>query len=350
MLVNLRSQIVLKLWYSVRFNSKCLNGNGGNNSLKEKRAKKPPDWRKLRKKFRVMNEKQVIGIDIGGTTINLGRFLFDGTCSECLSIATPQPATPEAVVKALAFAIQKLSQNHNTQAIGIGMPGPTDKTNRIARVGINLPDWEDIPLAEWMENLTQLPTTLANDANCAAIGEAWLGAGQNIANFILLTLGTGVGGGIFINGKLFTGSYGAAGELGLITLYPEGYPCNSGNIGSLEQYGSIGAIKRAMGKTPLELGKLAEVGDADALQFWRQYGTTLGAGITSLIYVLTPEAVILGGGISASAEYFFPAILAEINRRVHPSSRVGLKLLKAQLGNNAGAIGAAKLAWDLLER
>ena len=295
-----------------------------------------------------MNTKQVIGIDIGGTTISLGCFSSDGACTERISIETPQPATPVAVIETITSPIQQLQQKHNCLAIGIGMPGPTDKTNRIAKVGINLPDWQDIPLAAEIENLTNLPTTLANDANCAAIGEAWLGAGKNIANFILLTLGTGVGGGIFLDGKLFTGSYGAAGELGLITLYPEGYPCNSGNIGSLEQYGSIGAIKRETGKTPLELGKLAASGDRQALDFWQQYGKTLGAGITSLVYVLTPEAVILGGGISASAEYFFPSAIAEINRRVHPSSRVGLQLLKAKLGSDAGMIGAAKLGWDLV--
>ena len=297
-----------------------------------------------------MTNSQVIGIDIGGTNISLGRFFADGTCTEFCSITTPQPATPEAVVNAIAPVIKQLSQNHNCKAIGIGMPGPTDKTNRIARVGINLPGWENVPLAQWLENLTQLPTTLANDANCAAIGEAWLGAGDNIANFILLTLGTGVGGAIFLDGKLFTGSYGAAGELGLITLNPDGHPCNSGNRGSLEQHACIRAIERITGKSPLELARLAQKGDRDALQFWQQYGTILGAGITSLIYVLTPEAVILGGGISAAAEYFFPATEAEIKRRVHPSSRVGLKLLKAQLGNDAGMIGAAKLAWDLLEK
>jgi len=228
------------------------------------------------------------------------------------------------------------------------MPGPTDATNRIARVGINLPDWTDIPLAQWLETRTHLPVTLSNDANAAAVGEAWLGAGRSIENFILLTLGTGVGGGIFINGKLFTGSYGAAGELGLVTLHPDGYPCNSGNQGSLEQYASIGAIQRMTGKEPLELGQLAAAGDRESLAFWQEYGTVLGAGITSLVYVLTPEAIILGGGISASAEYFFPATLAEINRRVHPSSRLGLKLLKAELGNRAGMIGAAKLAWNLI--
>ncbi len=296
-----------------------------------------------------MSQQQVIGIDIGGTTISLGCFAADGTCLESISLATPQPATPEAIVNAIVNPIRVFQQNYNCRAIGVGMPGPTDATNRIARVGINLPDWTDIPLAQWLEEKTHLPTTLANDANSAAVGEAWLGAGKEIENFILLTLGTGVGGAIFLDGKLFTGSYGAAGELGLVTLYPDGYPCNSGNQGSLEQYASIGAIRRLTGKEPLELGQLAAKGDRYALDFWQEYGKTLGAGIASLVYVLTPEAVILGGGISASAKYFFPATLAEIKRRVHPSSSVGLRLLKAKLGNNAGMIGAAKLAWNLLD-
>ena len=298
--------------------------------------------------LKVMSQQQVIGIDIGGTTISVGCFREDGTCLQSINLATPQPAIPEAIVNAIANPIQTLDQNYHCRAIGVGMPGPTDETNRIARVGINLPDWQDIPLAQWLETQTRLPVTLANDANSAAVGEAWLGAGRGIQNFILLTLGTGVGGAIFIDGKLFTGSYGAAGELGLVTLYPEGYPCNSGNQGSLEQYASIGAIRRITGKEPLELGQLAAKGDRNSLDFWQQYGKTLGAGIASLVYVLTPEAVILGGGISASAEYFFPATLAEIERRVHPSSRVGLRLLKAELGSNAGMIGAAKLAWNLI--
>ena len=295
-----------------------------------------------------MSQEQVIGIDIGGTTISLGCFNAEGNCLESISLATPEPATPQAIVNSITKPIQRFCQKYNCRAIGVGMPGPTDETNRIARVGINLPDWQDIPLAQWLEEKTYLPVTLANDANCAAVGEAWLGAARDLKNFILLTLGTGVGGAIFIDGKLFTGSYGAAGELGLVTLYPEGYPCNSGNQGSLEQYASIRGIRRLTGKAPLELGQLAAQRDPDALAFWQAYGKTLGAGIASLVYVLTPEAVILGGGISASAEYFFPATLAEIQRRVHPSSRVGLKLLKAELGNSAGMIGAAKLAWNLI--
>lgn len=163
---------------------------------------------------------------------------------------------------------------------------------------------------------------------------------------ILLTLGTGVGGAIILDGKLFTGHQGAAGELGLITLNPDGPECNSGNRGSLEQYVSVQAIRRQTGLEPEELGRRAKAGDRVALEFWQSYGRDLGVGLASLIYVLTPEAIIIGGGVSASAEFFFPTAMAEIERRVLPSSRALLQLLVAELGNQAGMVGAAKLAWE----
>lgn len=295
-----------------------------------------------------MKDAEVIGIDLGGTAIKLGRFLENGTCLESLSISTPQPSNPEPVVKAIALAVNKLKDNHNCLAIGIGSPGPADNGGRIAKIAINLLDWDNVPLADWLEAQTGLPTVVANDANCAGIGEAWLGAGRKFQHLILLTLGTGVGGAIILNGKLFKGHFGAAGELGLTTLNPNGHPCRSGNSGSLEQHASIGAIYRATGKEPAELGQLAQLGDRSALDFWHSYGQILGAGIASLIYVLTPEAVILGGGISASAEFFIPATIAEIEKRVLPTSRIDLQVVTAELGNKAGMLGAAKLAWELV--
>jgi len=161
-----------------------------------------------------------------------------------------------------------------------------------------------------------------------------------------LTLGTGVGGAIILNDRLFTGHLGAAGELGLITFNPDGHPCNSGNRGSLEQYVSATAIIRETGKTPAELGHLADNNDPTALTFWHNYGKQLGAGIASLIYILTPEVVIIGGGVSASAHHFLPFVEKEIEKRVLASSRVDLKITVAELGNQAGMVGAAKLAWE----
>ena len=293
-------------------------------------------------------QAEVIGIDLGGTAIKLGRFSEDGECQQSLTVPTPQPATPEAVIQAMVAAINSLEITA-VKAIGVGTPGPTDAAGKIAKIAINLVGWHDIPLAELLETKLGLPTILANDANCAGLGEAWLGAGRNFRNLILLTLGTGVGGAIILDGKLFIGHQGAAGELGLIGLNPEGPKCNSGNNGSLEQYVSVQAIRRLTGLEPLELGELAEKGDRKALEFWQTYGKNLGIGLASLIYVLTPEAIILGGGISASAKFFLPAALAEIEQRVLPISRIGLQVLLAELGNQAGMVGAAKLAWQMLD-
>ncbi|MBF2063304.1 MAG: ROK family protein [Calothrix sp. C42_A2020_038] len=290
------------------------------------------------------NNIQVIGIDLGGTAIKLGRFTVDGEILQSMTVATPQPPAPEMVLNVIVRALQELDPNNQAVAIGVGMPGPTDPSGRIALVSINLPGWRDVPLAQWIEEKTKLPTVLANDANCAGLGEATFGAGRRFKNFIMLTLGTGVGGAVFIDGKLFIGHHGAAGELGLISLHSDGPECNSGNQGSLEQFTSIRAIRRRTGKEPFELGKLAAAGDKQALNFWQEYGRDLGIGLTSLIYVLTPQAVLIGGGVSASAKFFLPAAKAEIEKRVFITSRVGLEILPAELGNAAGMLGAAKLA------
>lgn len=289
----------------------------------------------------------VIGIDLGGTAIKLGCFTVDGTCIKCLTVPTPQPATPKAVLGVMLDANNKLDPDNQAIAIGVGTPGPADAAGRIARIAINLPQWHDVPLADWLESATGKPTVVANDANCAGLGEAWLGAGKHWQHFILLTLGTGVGGAIIIDGKLFVGVQGTAGELGLINLYPEGPKCKSGNQGSLEQYVSVTAIRRRTGKEPSELGTLAQQGDAEALAFWQEYGHDLGIGLTSLIYVLAPQGIVIGGGVSASAEFFLPTAWTEIEQRVMPTSRIDLQIVPAKLGNYAGMVGAAKLAFQL---
>ncbi len=291
--------------------------------------------------------RQVIGIDIGGSSIKFGRFLSNGDCTASLTLPTPQPSLPKAVYAQLAHGIDQLKTTECV-AIGVGMPGPADRAGRIAQLAINLPQWHDIPLANWLEDHGHLPTVLENDANCAGLGEAWLGAGCDYQNFILLTLGTGVGGAIFLNGKLFTGPRGAGGELGLISIETEGYPCNSGNRGSLEQHASAQTLRRELDMSGLDLAELAAKGDAEAIAYWEKFGQRLGMGIANLIYVLTPEAVIIGGGLSASSAYFFPSMTSEIEERVLLPSRQGLKILVAKLGNRAGMIGAARLAWEKL--
>ncbi|MEO0756376.1 MAG: ROK family protein [Cyanobacteria bacterium J06648_16] len=292
--------------------------------------------------------KQVIGVDVGGTAIKLGRFTEVGECLASLTVPTPQPQLPEPVLKAVVAAIQMLDPDGLAAAVGLGTPGPACPKRRTARIAINLPEWIDVPVADWLEPRLDRPVTLGNDANCAGLGEAWLGAGRHFQHLILLTLGTGCGGCVILNGELFTGHDGAGGELGLVTVNPDGPPCNSGNSGSLEQYVSIGAVQRETGLDPVTLMAKAEAGDEDAIAFWQRYGQRLGIGLVSALYILNPEAVIIGGGISAAAPWFLPATEAEIHQRIRPHYRRGLQIRTAALGNQAGTVGAARLALSRL--
>jgi glucokinase len=291
---------------------------------------------------------QLIGVDLGGTAIKLGRFSEAGVLLAEAEVATPQPAMPGAVTVAIVEAIGALDPQRLADRVGIGHPGPADRTCRTARIAINLPGWHDVPLADWLEPLLQRRVTCANDANCAAIGELWHGAARGARDVLLLTLGTGVGGAVLLNGQLFTGQGGAAAEPGLIGLQPDGPPCNSGNQGSLESYCSIGGLARLSPLPPPELCRLAEQGDATALAVWAEYGRLLGVGISSLLYLFTPELVLIGGGLSAAFPHFAPAVWAEVERRVLAVSREGLRIERCALGNGAGRLGAARLALERL--
>ncbi len=291
---------------------------------------------------------ELIGVDLGGTAIKLGRFDRRGTLLAEAEVPTPKPAMPGAVSVVIAEAIDALDPDQRADRVGIGLPGPTDAAARVARISINLPGWVDVPLADWLEPRLERRVTLANDANCALVGEAWRGAAQGCDDAILLTLGTGVGGAILLGGELFTGHGGAAGELGLIGLDPDGPPCRSGNRGSLEQHCSIGGLARLSPLEPPELSRLAAAGDSEAQAVWDRYGQLLGIGLSSLIYVLTPRRVLIGGGLSAAFDHFLPALRRELEERVLAVSREGLEILPCALGNGAGRMGAARLALQRL--
>ena len=292
--------------------------------------------------------EQLIGVDLGGTAIKLGRFSRDGILLAEREVPTPRPAMPGAVTMAIAEAIPGLDPGAEADLVGIGHPGPADPTCRVARLAINLPGWSDVPLADWLEPLLHRRVTCANDANCAAIGEAWQGAARGADDVLLLTLGTGVGGAVLLGGALFTGAHGAAAEPGLIGLNPDGPPCTSGNRGSLESYCSIRGLARLSSLEPDELCRRADAGDPEALAVWRRYGQLLGIGLSSLLYVLTPQRVLLGGGLSGASHHFLPAVWEEVRERVLAVSRDRLEIRRCELGNGAGRLGAARLALDRL--
>ena len=287
---------------------------------------------------------ELIGIDLGGTAIKLGRFSPAGQLLAELTVPTPQPAMPGAVTVAIAEAVAQLDPDRRAGLVGIGHPGPADAAGRVARVAINLPGWVDVPLADWLEPMLERPVTCANDGNCALLGEHHSGAARGCNDVVLLTLGTGVGGGVLLGGQLFIGHKGAAAEPGLIGLDPAGPPCNSGNRGSLESFCSIRGLARLSQLAPDALNRRADDGDREALAVWERYGELLGVGISSLVYVFTPELVLLGGGLSAASQHFLPALWQQVTSRVQAASRDGLRIAPAALGNGAGRLGAALLA------
>jgi len=293
---------------------------------------------------------EILGLDVGGTAIKLGRFLQNGTLLASRSVATPQPAVPGAVTMAVEEAVRELDPDGRAGVVGVGVPGPTDSAGRVARTAINLPGWEEVPLVDWLEPRLQRPVTLMNDASCALLGEAWRGAAHGCRDVLLLTLGTGVGGAVMLDGHLFQGAHGAAAEPGLICMDPAGPACNSGNQGSLEQYCSLAGLRRISGRSPEELAEEGARGEAMALEVWREYGRRLGVGLASLIYVLTPSMVLLGGGLSAAIDLFLPATWEEIKRRVLAVSREGLTIRRCALGNGAGRLGAAWVARERFPR
>ena len=176
---------------------------------------------------------QFIGVDLGGTAIKLGRFDQQGHLLAETELPTPQPSMPGAVTVALCEAIETVDPKHHAAFVGVGLPGPMDAEGRVARVCINLPGWLEVPLADWLEPRLNRHVTLANDGNCALVGEAWQGAAQDFQNVVLLTLGTGVGGGVMLGGQLFVGHNGAAAEPGLIGVDSEG---------PVESRGCLGAV------------------------------------------------------------------------------------------------------------
>ena len=291
-----------------------------------------------------MADRCVLGVDLGGTAIKLGLFSLEGELLAEHQRPTPQPATPGSVCVALVEAISSLDPDQRASVVGIGLPGPMDAEGRVARICINLPGWEEVPLAAWLEPRLKRRVTLANDGNCALVGEAWKGAALGSSDVVLLTLGTGVGGGVMLGGRLFTGHNGAAAEPGLITLFPDGPDCNSGNRGSLEQFASITGLKRLSGAEPSSLALAASHGDAEARKYWERYGQLLGTGISSLVYMFTPQLVLVGGGLAGASEYFLPAVRREVTTRVQAVSREGLLIKACALGNGAGRLGAARLA------
>jgi glucokinase len=330
-----------------------------------------------------------IGVDLGGTNLRIAAVHEAGHLLEKVTLGTKVALGRDDVLNNMCEAIRHLSQKYRgtgqPRGVGIGVPGIINLQTGMVRESPNLPGWSDYPVRDEIEKRLQAPVILENDANVAALGEKWLGAGRHVGDMAMLTLGTGVGGGVILNGKIWHGITGMAGEFGHMTVEPDGQPCGCGNRGCLEQYASATAVVRmareaiAAGDAPAfaktagsdaefnakEIYNLAIQGDEDAKKIFRRVGRALGIVLGGLINGLNLEMYVIGGGVSSAWEAFSPSIFEELRQRsmvyaatapadpltqwsgasAQVESGEGRKTIvtRALLGSDAGLFGAARL-------
>lgn len=311
-----------------------------------------------------MKAKYVFGIDVGGTTVKCGLFDIEGNVLEKWEIVTRTENNGDNILPDVAKTIQAKIQERNLNAVdiagvGIGVPGPVNEKGEVP-VAVNL-HWGYKNVAEELRSELGLPVYVGNDANVAALGEMWVGGGRGTKNLIMVTLGTGVGGGIIINGKILTGAHGAGGEIGHANVEP-GYTkatCNCGNKGCLEQFASATGIV-ALAREELEKTEMAtslnadrisakavfdayKAKDAVAEKIVARFAGYLGNALSIFAAVMDPEVFVIGGGVSKAGEVLIEAIEAIYRRDAFKDCK-DTPIVLAELGNDAGIYGAAKLA------
>ncbi|MEA2631038.1 MAG: glucokinase [Chloroflexota bacterium] len=297
-----------------------------------------------------------LGLDLGGTNIKWVVVEHDAGDWRTLDrgqVATPATDGPDAVVGRLAMVgAEAIARWPGVSSVGVGVPGLYDPATGSTRFLINVPgDWAGRSVAQPIATALGCPVSLINDARAFGLAELRLGAGRGVRSIVGLTLGTGVGGVIAIDGQVHLGHDGTAGELGHQTIDPDGPPCNCGNHGCLESFARADRIAAACGtSTVVAAAVAADAGDPRALAGLAEVGRYLGIGIGNMIVVVSPDRVIIGGGIAAAGELLLGPIRDELRRRVHTTSLDDVEIVTARLGTWAGAIGAAIHGAEAAER
>lgn len=308
-----------------------------------------------------MGESFVIGMDLGGTNLRVAGVGSGGGIVELYREQTLAREGPEPVIERIVAAIGRVfsritAAGGDIRGIVLGAPGIISSREGTVVSSPNLPGWHDVPLRDRVAAAIGFPVLLENDANAAAFGEYWRGAGEGCASMVLLTLGTGVGGGLVLGGELWRGADGMAGEIGHITVEPGGRTCRCGNAGCLETYASatgivdtyreLSAIEESV--TAEEVHRRAHEGDANARQSYREAGRSLGLAFASLVNLLNPERIVIGGGVLPAWDLFMPAAEHEMRRRAFAAPASSVRIAPAALGDLAGVTGAAGLLWRQL--
>ncbi|HSS21605.1 MAG TPA: ROK family protein [Pyrinomonadaceae bacterium] len=309
----------------------------------------------------------VFAADLGGTHLRVATVDREGNIYQRQMQATPQTENPNEIVRALLESIreseaQAAKAGGKISAVSVAVPGTVDVAAGVVVKAPNVPCLDGFRLGAALASELELPVILENDANAAAIGEMWRGAGRGRQTMICVTLGTGVGGGIILDGKLWRGVDGSAAEIGHIGVDPfAGVACTCGSRGCLEVYASATAVVRMTRESrpryPNSILHNTEVltsqkiyqagieGDELAIEIFRRMGVYLGIGLASLINVLNPEIVIIGGGLSNGWDLFEKHMRQQVLERAFPIPAGRVKILRAECGDDAGLLGAARLAF-----
>lgn len=315
-------------------------------------------------------------VDLGGTKLLAALVDRGGQVVAREQTGTRVRAGPEAVVADMAAALRRLQAAAGAAAaarpaaIGLSVPGPLDPESGVVLQSPNL-GWWDFPLLQQMaDHFPGVPLALDDDARAAAAGEAWLGAGAGYRHFVYVIVGTGIGGGLWLDGRIYRGAGAVAGELGHQTVEPGGPPCGCGKYGCLEalaagpaivqrarqllRQGRGGTLADLAGRDPervtVELvAQAARGGDSTARALFHRIGTYLGIGIANVVQVLNPQAVVLGGGLTATWELWEGALRQSLAERTLVSSARALELVPGRLGTDAGVLGAARMAWAAVD-
>lgn len=301
-----------------------------------------------------MKMNYTIGVDIGGTKVALAIVDTEGKILEQTKISTDLTISPRAMIDRISQEVKRLLElsavaREEVVGIGIGAPGPLDSKNGMITCPPNLPSWTDIPIVKWLQETWDMPIVLENDANAAVLAEKWLGAAQDNENFIYMTVSTGIGSGIFVDGKLLHGQKGNAGDIGHTVVDPSFGKCTCGQYGCLESIASGTAIaKRGSEIVGKELSTKAvfalyEEGHKEIVELIDKIFRVLGVACVSLINTFDPEKIVIGGGVSKVGDLLFNPIRAYVGDfALNPTGRQ-TEIVPAKLDQEAGVVGAAAL-------
>jgi len=301
----------------------------------------------------------VLGIDLGGTRVKAGLVEGDQIQSVIVRNLTSADKSENGIVDFLASTVdavlgQAKVGRDTIDGLGIGVAGIIRFSDGVVRASPNFPAWHDFPIGQHLTSRIGMPVSLDNDANVVTLGEARFGAGRGVGDFICLTLGSGVGGGLFLNGGIYRGADGMAGELGHIVVEPEGFPCGCGGRGCLEQYASANGLRNMLRRDnpeaklddpalPTKLFESALAGNARCIAYFREFGYRLAIGLGGLLNSLNVHRVVLAGGVARANPMFLPILLEQLPRRTFAAIFEHTQVVPCELWENGGILGAAAL-------